>query len=204
MELVGSYLGLAQDQGLYDYFRRHYAHFFPALARLHRTTFVRQASNLWAIKERLWCLLRDRRLMFDPTIGFVDSLPVPACRFARALWCVCFDGIVSYRKDHADRQTFYGFRLHLRLSWQGVIPHAFLAPANEADGEMVWQVTQGTTGLLLGDHNYWLPQVQADLRSQGIVLQAPYRRAQSRHPQQPTIAVSWGGFALSSIPSLGS
>ncbi len=46
MEVVGTYLGISQDKALYDYFRRHYAHFFPAVARLHRTTFVRQAANL--------------------------------------------------------------------------------------------------------------------------------------------------------------
>jgi hypothetical protein len=28
---------------------RHYAHFFPTLTCLHRTTFVRQAANLWAL-----------------------------------------------------------------------------------------------------------------------------------------------------------
>jgi hypothetical protein len=31
MEVVGSYLGLSQDQELFDYFQRHYTHFFPLL-----------------------------------------------------------------------------------------------------------------------------------------------------------------------------
>src|SRR5205807_6094114 len=46
MEVVGSYLGLSQDQELFEYFQRHSTHFFPALDGLHRTTFVRQAANL--------------------------------------------------------------------------------------------------------------------------------------------------------------
>ena len=54
MEVVGEYLGLAQDSTLFAYFRRHSAHFFPALRTLHRSTFVRQAANLWRLKERLW------------------------------------------------------------------------------------------------------------------------------------------------------
>src|SRR5579885_2797153 len=57
MEIVGSYLGLTQDKALFEYFQRHDRHFFPALAHLDRTTFVRQAANLWAIKERLWIWL---------------------------------------------------------------------------------------------------------------------------------------------------
>ena len=59
MEIVGTYLGLSQDQEVFDYFRRHYAQFFPEMARVDRTTFVRQAANLWAVKERLWCVIRD-------------------------------------------------------------------------------------------------------------------------------------------------
>src|SRR5437879_850011 len=54
MEVVGEYLGLEQDSLLFASFRRHYPHFFPALRALHRTTFVRQAANLWRLKERLW------------------------------------------------------------------------------------------------------------------------------------------------------
>jgi hypothetical protein len=38
---------------MFDYFRRHFAHFFPALRRVHRTTFTRQAANLWQLKARL-------------------------------------------------------------------------------------------------------------------------------------------------------
>jgi hypothetical protein len=34
MEVVGEYLGLAQDSALFAYFGQHYAHFFPALSRL--------------------------------------------------------------------------------------------------------------------------------------------------------------------------
>jgi hypothetical protein len=51
MEVVGEYLGFGQDQALYRYFRRHYTHFFPALGWVHRTTFTRQAANLWKVKN---------------------------------------------------------------------------------------------------------------------------------------------------------
>ncbi|GHO90760.1 transposase [Reticulibacter mediterranei] len=179
MEIIGSYLGLSQDTTLFAYFRRHYPHFFPGLLDLHRTSFVRQAANLWAIKERLWCALRDTRITYDECLSIVDSVPIPVCRFARAPWCVRFRGEASYGKDHADRQTFYGFRLHAQLSWPGLLTHVFLAPANEADGEIVPILLKGTTGVVLGDRNYWLPDVQAFLRTKGIVLQAPFRLAHS-------------------------
>nr|WP_236065074.1 hypothetical protein [Reticulibacter mediterranei] len=87
MEVVGSYLGLSQDKALFDYFQRHYTHFSPALKDLHRTTFVRQAANLWAIKERVWCWLRDEMISYDPHVSIVDSGPAPVCHFARSLVC---------------------------------------------------------------------------------------------------------------------
>ena len=53
IEIVGEFLGLDTDKALYGYFRRHYAEWFPALLEIHRTTFCRQAANLWKIKEAL-------------------------------------------------------------------------------------------------------------------------------------------------------
>ncbi len=77
MEVVGTYLGLSQDQEIFDYFRRHYHHFFPAMGQATRTTFVRQAANLWAVKERLWCWLRDCVISYDASMSIVDSMPLP-------------------------------------------------------------------------------------------------------------------------------
>jgi hypothetical protein len=84
IELVGSYLGLSQDQELVEFFGHHYSHFFPALLSLNRTTFVRHAANLWAVKERLWLLLRDELIRQDELVSIIDSMPIPVCRFARA------------------------------------------------------------------------------------------------------------------------
>ncbi len=53
MEAVGEFLGRSQDTDLYAYFRQHYRHFFPGLERVHRTAFVRQAANLWKVKEQV-------------------------------------------------------------------------------------------------------------------------------------------------------
>ena len=76
MELVTTYLGLSQDKDVFNYFRRHSAHCFPVMAQVDRTTFVRQAANLWAMKERLWCVIRDSLLLYDPMVAIVDSMPI--------------------------------------------------------------------------------------------------------------------------------
>jgi hypothetical protein len=105
-------LGLYQDTALYDHFCRHHADLFPALPTVHRTTFVRQAANLWRIKERIWQLVLVQ-VPHDPVVSLVDSFPVPVCRFARAYRCRLFRGAAAFGRDALNRQTYYGFRCHV-------------------------------------------------------------------------------------------
>ena len=83
IEVVGEFLGLDEDAQLFGYFSRHYAHFFPSLRQVHRTTFARQAANLWKAKELLWQELLAQ-IPHDTGFALVDSFPLPACLFARA------------------------------------------------------------------------------------------------------------------------
>ena len=83
MEIVGKCLSLHQDKALFDYFRRHYSHFFPALRQRQRTTFVRQTANLCHLKERMWQRLLPR-IGCESWLQLVDSFPLPVCQFARA------------------------------------------------------------------------------------------------------------------------
>jgi hypothetical protein len=60
-------------------------------------------------------ILRDQMIRHDELMGSIDSILLLICRFARAPWSRCFWRVTGYNKDYADRQTFYGFRLPLRL-----------------------------------------------------------------------------------------
>ena len=82
MEVVGEHPGYAQDKAIYGFFRQHYAHFFPAITRVHRTTFLRQAADLWKLKDLLWHQLVGQEHA-DP-VSLVDRAPIPVCAFARA------------------------------------------------------------------------------------------------------------------------
>ncbi len=176
MEVVGAYLGLNQETALFAYFCRHWAHFFPRLRQVHRTTFVRQAANLWQVKERLWRLLLDE-VPHDPQFAILDSLPLYACQFARASRCRRFRGEAAYGKDHVIKQTFYGFRLHARICWPGVITRLCLAPANVPDPEAAPALTEGTQGVALGDRLFWRPRLRAELAQAGVLLLAPFAHA---------------------------
>jgi hypothetical protein len=54
MEIVGEFLGINQDKILFWFCREHDGDWFPDLSKIHRTTFVPQAANVWKIKELIW------------------------------------------------------------------------------------------------------------------------------------------------------
>ena len=178
MAVVGEFLGYDQDVAMYRYFRREHPDWFPALSRVHRTTFTRQAANLWPVKERLWRGLLDR-VPHDPALSIVDSVPTPVCRFGRAYTCSRFRGQAAFGYDQGSKATFYGFRHHLRLSWPGVVRAVSVAAANVHDTELVPELVEGAIGEVIGDRNYWDPKLRAELAPAGIRLRAPFKKRAS-------------------------
>lgn len=185
MEVVGEYLGIDTAAGLYRHSRAHYGDWFPALTRVDRTTFARQAANLWVVKGQLWQHLLAA-VDHDPALSIVDSFPVPVCRFARARRCRRPRAEAAYGKDHADHQTFYGFRAPIRICWPGVIVASSLAPANaDAVAGAGADLLDGAAGWVLGDRNSWRPAVQVRLRARGIRLLAPCKHASREREPWP-------------------
>ena len=103
-------------------------------------------------------------------------MPLPVCLFARAYRCRRFCGEAAFGKDTLLRQTFYGFRVHVRICWPGLITGFSVAPANAHELSVLPEIIEGTSGLIVGDRNYWSPETQEDLaRGMGVELLAPYR-----------------------------
>jgi hypothetical protein len=182
IEIIGEYLELDRDRALLDYFRRHWSHYFPALQSVHRTTFTRQAANLWKVKERIWQHLLDQT-GGDPLWAMVDSFPVAICRFARAPRCRSFRAEAGFGKDHTIKQTFYGFRLHMRVCWPGVITRFSLCAADVADLAVLEDLAQQSAGSCLADRNYWSPDMHQRLAEQGVQMLVPFKKAS--HDPEP-------------------
>lgn len=189
-ELVGEFLGYDTDSGIFAYFRRHHGALFPKLLKVHRTTFARQAANLWKVKEHLQEHLQNR-IGRDPLISITDSFPIPVCRFARAYRCQRLAPEAAYGHDEMAQQTFYGLRGHVGIEWPGVICTAELAAANTHDVEMAPRVLRKAQGWALGDRNYWSPLLFERLKARELSLLAPFKsRTGSSHEKYNT---RWSG-----------
>ena len=182
IELVGAFWKLGTDQDLFRHFRRYHQAEFPALAQVDRTTFTRQAANLWRAKQLIQQRLAEKLRGGDP-VWLVDSLPIDACQFARATFCRRFAGEADYGYCHLRKRTFFGFRLHLRVSRDGVILAYQLAAARASEKAVLPELglLSGTTGI--GDRNYWSPELRGRLAKGGVTLLAPYCR-KSKDPDR--------------------
>lgn len=185
MEIVGEFLGLDTDKRIHEYFARHYAEFFPQISTVHRTTFARQAANLFKVKETLWRGVLSE-IEGDPKISVVDSFGVAVCSFAKAPRHRSFQEAASIGYDSMMKAFFLGFRVHLRIAWPGVIVAASLAPANEHDR---WVVEDDLLdgfgeGWLIGDTNYHSPALAEEIARHDVQLVAPKRtnKKRDRHP----------------------
>jgi hypothetical protein len=176
IEIVGELLGRHDDATIFRHFRRYHAAEFPALARVHRTTFARQAANTCWLKRRLQRLLAER-LRRPGAPWLVDSTPLPVCRFARAGFCRRFRGQAAYGHDPVARKPSYGFRLHLRTGPEGVVLGDELAPADAHELALLRELAPDPPGVAVGDRNYWSPTTRAEFQAAGGDLRAPSKHA---------------------------
>src|SRR5215210_702233 len=191
IEVVGEFLGIDTDEGLFGYFRRHYGEWFPGLGKVHRTTFARQAANLWKTKELLWRRFLDEKVHYDPAISIIDSFAVPVCRFARAPRCRRLRAESAYGHDSSSGKKgkagiFFGMKGHVRVCWPGVIVEASLAAANHHDLSVAEEILEEARhgGWVLGDRNYHSPNLgEALLGSRGVELVAAHKS--SKKEQRP-------------------
>ena len=173
MEIVGEFLGIETDKGIWSYFRANWRQLFPKLKS--RSTFVRQAANLWQYKQELQKLLARNLGGFADSIHIIDGFPIPLCHYQRAKKCRLFTTEADFGYCSAKDEKYYGFHGHLVISAEGVITGFSLTAANASEREVLWDVVEGIKGLLLGDKGYLSAALENDLNFYDIELQTPKR-----------------------------
>jgi hypothetical protein len=180
MEICGEYFGLHREQDLYAYFRTHYRHFFPRLSE--RTSFTRQAANLWAVK--MWIQHRLTRIsgqVNDP-VQVIDTLPLPVCVYTRSGRDRCFKPEADYGHCAAKKLDFYGFILGLRISRLGMILAYPLLPARPHDSQLLDDLIAGFQGVAPADKGF-ITRRQRQLAQKRLVeLVTPARQNMKIQP----------------------
>ena len=81
-----------------------------------RTKLLRQEANLWNVKEKIWEGISSQ---VNSWLVIIDSIPIEVCKFVRAKRSRLFKETAEYGKWFG--QTFYGYRLHIKINQIGMI-----------------------------------------------------------------------------------
>ena len=174
MEIAGESLGMDCDKTIHRYFRDHWRHLFPNLGT--RTTFLRQAANLWRVKQEIRRILLTRLLPTGSRISIADGFPMPVCGFRRAHFSKLFKGEATYGYCAAKAMTYYGLKGHLLIDLSGIIVDCTVASANIDEREMLWEMHSETGSIVLGDKGYICNKtMKAEFGALGILLHTPLR-----------------------------
>lgn len=187
MEIVGEFLGYDEDKKIWQYFKEHWKHFFPAIP--DRTNFVRQAANLHAVKQMLQKMLAEALGAYDDQLHIVDGLPMPVCKFARAHFSQAFKGDAAYSYCATKQEKYYGFRGHVVISSLGIITAATFTSANIDERDVCPSLTEELRGLLLGDKGFIRPSLKQKLSARGLLLQTPLR--ENMEETRPKTFLGW-------------
>jgi Transposase DDE domain len=152
MEICGEYFGLTQDEDIYTYFRSHYLPFFPNLRE--RTSFVRQATNLWSVKAMIQQRLTYLSGQANDSLQIIDTMPLPVCTYTRSRRDRCFKQEADYGYCSAKDLHYYGFKLGLRVSRIGMIIAYPLLPARPHDSQLLDDLLAGFEGVVLADKGF--------------------------------------------------
>ena len=174
MELVGEFLGYAGDEAIWKYFKRHWAAWFPGLG--DRSTFVRQAANLWWVKQQL-----QQRLVADlgartTDCHLIDGFPITVCKLVRAPRSRVLTVEAEYGYCAAKDEYYYGLKANLLIDLRGVVVGITITAANVDERDSAYDLVSMIAGLLLGDKGFIRPQFKADCEALGIDLQTPLRQ----------------------------
>lgn len=173
MEVVGEFLGMHEDKAIWDYFKSHWLNWFPKIGT--RKTFVKQAANLWRVKELLQQVIAKDLLAFDDDIHLFDGFPLPVCHFKRAGFSRNFRGDAAYGYCAAKDERYYGFKGHLVISLSGVATEYTVTSANVDERDVLPELTDSIRGLLIADKGLIRPSLGLELQKKGVNLQTPLR-----------------------------
>lgn len=174
MEIVGEFLGIDTDKGIWEYFDNHWKSLFPSLGS--RSNFARQAANLWQLKQSLQKKLAEQMGAFSDSLHMSDGFPMPSCHFKRAYFSPLFEGEATYGYCASKGENYYGFKGNLVINSQGIITGITVTQANVDERDSLWDLLDKIEGMMISDKGLIGADYQKELLEYaGINLQTAVR-----------------------------
>jgi hypothetical protein len=152
-------------------------------SRLHR--------RLLAISQEHWnavfSILKHTLLSLFPSKEFmVDSCPLPVCHPCRSWRCKLYSGKQYLGYCAAKRLHYYGLKIHLIVSKDGILTEFLLTPASYADITALkeMEIDLPEQSILYGDRAYNSQILEDELLEAANIRLIPQRKQKARkqHP----------------------
>lgn len=122
--------------------------------------------------RKLHCQLNDIRI--------IDSTPVPVVKYSRSSRSNSFPE-ADYGYCAAKNEKYYGFKLHILTTKNGIPTNFDLTTANIHDLKMIEELTNSYQKLIIvGDKGYLSKQIKQQLNNKNKILITPYRKNQKQ------------------------
>lgn len=175
IELVGEFLGLDCEKKMWEYFCRHWLHWFPNLGS--RSNFAKHIANLWHVNQLIHKEIISNIVAQGLTYQITDGFPIAVCHYARSRRHGSFKSIAEYGYCAAKDEKYYGFKGNLLISSEGVIIDIVITAANIDERESLLDMTDHIQDHVLADMGLIGDEYQQMLSEQyGIFMHTPKRK----------------------------
>jgi hypothetical protein len=170
------------------YFQNHHERALCVMTRLgyvHGLSVSRFNRRLHALRDWLHSIVGVLTDLFAQGEAFIiDSMPLPVCKRARASRCKKVRGKAFCGYCAAKKEKFFGWRLHLICTADGIPVSFDLLPASEQDLTPIHELTFALPAgsVVFGDKGYVSdPDAETILSTTGVRFVAARRRNMTPH-----------------------
>jgi hypothetical protein len=175
---------------VYSWIEREYYDYFPRLPKYQN--FVAHCHRL--LPKLVWLL--QSLLVSGAPLRFADSTMLPVSKLIRANSHKVAKGFAQYGKNWQG--WHYGFKLHAAIDHMNRLAAVVFMPANEHDNQVMEQLVNDQTSILVGDSHYGGSVMRRRLwkRYKTIVIAPPH------HTQKKKMATDWQILLLHMRPKI--
>ena len=179
LSICAEAIGIDSENYLWSKIKKDYKDDFPDL--IDRSNFNKRRRRLHLFIHEVTRFLACQ-LNRSEDIFLMDSIPVPICKIAREKRCKfgknSFENSPDKGYSAISKQYYYGYKLHLVTSVNGVFESMDLTKASVHDVNVLKEIKYGkmSNATLVGDKGYISKEVKIDLfESCNIKLETPNR-----------------------------
>jgi len=179
LSICAESIGIDSENYLWSKINKDYKGDFPEL--IDRSNFNKRRRRLHLFIHEVTRYLAGQ-LNKSEDVFLMDSIPVPVCKIAREKPCKfgkdSFENSPDKGYSAINKQYYYGYKLHLVTSVNGIFESMDLTKASVHDVNVLKEIKYGkmSNATLVGDKGYISKEVKIDLfESCNIKLETPNR-----------------------------